>query len=134
MKYSKFNFKWIYNSLIILVIICIQVSCSQKSKIENTFMNSKTDFWKYEDNCGSHGIYFKFYKNGTYDKFNKYLDGFALFNNDGDLLSAARHWSIDNDSTLAWDNANYKIQFYSNNKIILNYDNGNCKITLSKVN
>ena len=134
MKCSRIGFKWKINSLIIVTILCLQVSCSQKSKIEDTFINSKTDYWKYKDNCGSHGIYFKFYKDGTFDKFNRYLDGFALFNNDGDLVSGPRNWFLYNDSILAWGDAKYKVEFYSNDKIILSYNKGNCRITLSKTN
>lgn len=114
-------------------------SCNKKDELKNTFISKKNEFWSYENNCGSHGIFFKFNDDGTYDQFNRYVhEGFNLFNNDGDIVSGQRIWNIKSDSIFSWDNEDYLIKSYNSKVIILTYihskeKNRECLITLKKV-
>ena len=130
----KFDFKnHVLKFCLIIIVVFLQISCSKEAKIENVFTTSKNEYWKYKNSCGSHGIYFRFNEDRTYDKYNKYInDGFELFNDDGDLISGSRTWSIKNDSIFIWNKAEYKIKSYSSSKIILIYDDGKCQVTLLK--
>ena len=113
------------------------MSCNRENSIAQIFIAKENEYWNYRDNCHSHGIYFKFNKNGDYDKYlNHISDGFSLFNDDGDLLSGLRSWSIKNDSTFVWDGNECHIELLSNEKIILYYavqENQDCRIFLLKV-
>jgi hypothetical protein len=137
--------KRLMNKLVILLALGLLFSCNKKSKLENIFIGGKKDYWNYKDNCqkeGSKGIYFKFNKKGDYDKYlSKPINegnGFDLFNNDGDLMSDPRNWSIKNDSTFVWDGEDYKIERYTKDNIILSYyhykeKNKKCIVTFEKV-
>lgn len=118
------------------------ISCSKNREIENIFICNKNEYWSYKNNCGSYGIYFKFNEDKSLDKYlskpTKEGKGFDLFNNDGDLKSAPRSWSVKNDSIFVWDKSEYKIQSYNENTIILTYyhfkeKNKKCAVTLKKV-
>ena len=81
---------------------------------------------------------FRFNKNGSYDKYLKSYTVFDLFNNDGDLLSGSRTWSLKNDSIFVWDNEEYRIEKYGTQQIRLSYyhykkKNKKCSITLNKI-
>lgn len=126
--------------MINVLIICnliIFTSCNRKRAIEQIFITKEKEYWKYKDNCQSDGIYFKFNATGDYDKYLRYInDGFTPFNDDGDLLSGRRSWSIKNDSTFVWNENECKIELLSNEKIILYYagqENQDCRIFLLKV-
>lgn len=131
--------KKLRSKLLILLLLILNLSCSKKNDIEKIFISKQNEYWQYEDDCQSHGIYFRFNKKGDYDKYNKYTnDGFELFNNDGDLISGSRSWSIKNDSIFVWNNENYKIKSCNDKKIILTYyhykeKNKKCRITFTKV-
>ncbi len=126
--------KRVVSLALFLILSCLSISCSKKNQIERIFISSKSEYWRYSDKCGTHGIYFKFHKNGTYDKYNRFIDdGFTLFNDDGDIKSGPRNWSISNDSTFIWDKFEYKIKQCQPNSIVLTYKNGKCEITLLKV-
>lgn len=123
---------------IILLLACL--SCSKKSEIEEQFVASKNDYWQYKNYCSNNGrgIYFQFKENGSYDKYLQYInEGFSLFNNDGDLQSGPRTWSIKNDSIFLLDNGTYKIEKTSKNEILLSYyhheiKDKKCYVRLSK--
>ena len=127
------------NSLVLLLLLFLIFSCSKRSEIENIFISKQNEYWDYNNDCQSHGVYFRFNKKGNYDKYNRFInDGFELFNNDGDLLSSPRSWSIKNDSTFVWDKEEYKIEVCTKDRIILSYyhykeNNKKCKITFKKV-
>lgn len=128
------------NRKLILLAFVILLSCVKNIELENTFITKQNEYWQYENACGGgRGIYFKFNNDGTYDKINRFInDGFVLFNNDGDLISGPRSWSIKNDSTFVWDNGEYKIEKCNSQQIILSYyhykeKDKKCLITLSKV-
>ncbi len=124
---------------IFLFIICLFFSCNKEREIQNIFICKQGEYWDYVNDCQSHGVYFRFNQKGDYDKYNRdIIDGFELFNNDGDLLSEPRSWSIKNDSTFVWNNEDYKIETYTNDSIVLYYYedetmNKKCKITFRKV-
>ena len=126
------------NKILILAFFLL-ISCSKKREIENIFLCNKNEYWKYSDDCQSHGIYFRFHKKGDYDKYNRDIfNGFELFNNDGDLVSRKRTWSIKNDSIFVWHKAKYNIESYTEQKIILSYyhykeKNKKCTVTFVKV-
>jgi len=127
------------NKLVTLLLLSLLFSCNAKSELGNIFITDKNDYWQYKNDCGSHGVYFKFYDNGHYDKFNRFIDsGFELFNNDGDLISDKRTWSIKNDSTFIWDKGEYRIEFFNKDSVILSYTHykekqKKCRVTLKKV-
>ncbi len=127
------------NKLIISILLISFFSCNKKSEIENIFISKQNEYWDYINDCQSHGIYFRFHKKGDYDKYNRDIfNGFELFNNDGDLVSRKRTWSIKNDSIFVWHEAEYKIESYTEQKIILSYyhykeKNKKCTVTFVKV-
>ena len=117
--------------------LIIFMSCNRENSIAQIFIAKENEYWKYKDNCQSDGIYFKFNAAGDYDNYlNHISDGFSLFNDEGDLLSGSRSWSIKNDSTFVWDGNECYIELLSNEKIILYYagqENQDCRIFLLKV-
>lgn len=127
------------NKLVIVLLLILTFSCSKKSKLENIFISKQNEYWDYKDDCQSHGVYFRFNKKGDYDKYNRDIfDGFELFNNDGDLISGPRSWSIKNDSTFVWNKEDYKIEVCTKDSIILTYfhfkdKDRKCKVTFKKV-
>jgi hypothetical protein len=130
------------NKLTYFIILILFFSCSKKREIENIFITKKNEYWNYKDCDGGHSLYFKFNKNGSYDKYlsNPINEGkgFDLFNNDGDLLSGPRSWIIKNDSTFVWDKGVYRIEVCVKDSIVLSYNrnyenNKKCKITFRKV-
>lgn len=127
---------------IIFCIFLLLASCTKKEQIKNIVVSKENEYWSYKDDCESHGIYFKFHSNGSYDKYmSNPIDeqpGFHIFNNDGDLLSDTRTWSLKNDSTFIWDKATLKILKCNKDSILLKYNafkdkNKECIITLLKV-
>jgi hypothetical protein len=131
--------KKLTTKLVIGALSVLLFSCNKKRDIENIFITQKNEYWNYKDCDGGHSLYFKFNKKGDYDKYNRYIkDGFSLFNNDGDVISGPRRWSIKNDSTFVWDKGVYKIEVCAKDSIILSYNrnyenNKKCKITFKKV-
>ncbi|WP_281322568.1 hypothetical protein [Flavobacterium aestivum] len=130
------------SKLIILLLLVLNFSCSKKRELESIFISKQNEYWSYDNDCQSHGVYFRFNKKGDYDKYlSKPINqgkGFDLFNNDGDLKSGPRSWSIKNDSTFVWNGEDYKIESCNTKKIILSYyhykeKNKKCKITFNKV-
>lgn len=127
------------SKLLIILLLVLSFSCSKKSEIEEIFISEQNEYWSYNDDCQSHGVYFRFNKKGDYDKYNRFInDGFELFNNDGDLKSGPRSWSVKNDSTFIWNEAKYRIESCNNQKIILMYYNSKdknkkCRVTFKKV-
>lgn len=75
------------NRKLILIAFVILLSCEKNIELENTFITKKTEYWQYKDNCGQSRVYFRFNKNGSYDKYLRSYTGFDLFNIDGDLIS-----------------------------------------------
>jgi len=125
--------------LVILFFVTICISCSKKSEIESIFIANKNEYWKYNDYCqDTRGIYFQFKNNSSHDKFVLYSkEGFHLFNDDGDLLSGPRTWSIKNDSTFIFDEEEYKIEKITEKEILLSYyhykiKDKKCFVKLSK--
>ncbi|WP_188221702.1 hypothetical protein [Flavobacterium pokkalii] len=108
--------------LILFITILLCIAC-KKSSIEKKIIANNNEYWEfynYEYNQGA--IYFQFKENGSHDKYLQYInEGFKLFNNDGDIISGYRTWSIKNDSTFVWDDEEYKIEKISDNEIILSY-------------
>jgi hypothetical protein len=126
-----------------LFFFFLLISC-KKSQIENTLICNKGEYWEYANNCGSYGVFFKFHKNGTFDKYlSKPISegkGFDLFNNDGDVISlkSNRTWSMQKDSTFIWGKGRYKIRSCNQQKIVLTYfhykeKNKKCTVTFVKV-
>lgn len=110
------------NKIIIIILLLVCISCSKKKEIESAFIADKNDYWEYRDYCwNTKGIYFQFKENGSHDKYLRSYVGFDLFNNDGDLISGSRTWSIKNDSTFVFDKDEYKIEKISNTEILLSY-------------
>ncbi|UUC46706.1 hypothetical protein [Flavobacterium cerinum] len=69
-----------------------------------------------------HGIYYKFNKDGTYDKYSLGNDGkLSLFNNDGDLIDDYRPWKITKDSILLWRHHRGDVVLINDNVIIVRY-------------
>lgn len=108
---------------IVFLLIFLCCSSSKKNEIKSIFIANSKEYWKYNDYClDTRGIYFQFKNNGSHDKYILYSDeGFHLFNDDGDLLSGPRTWSIKNDSTFVFDEEEYKIEKIKNNEILLSY-------------
>ena len=108
--------------IILFIALLLCVAC-KKSNIEKKIIANNNEYWEYynyEHNQGA--IYFQFKENGSYDKYLQFInEGFKLFNNDGDVISGYRTWSIKNDSTFVWDDDEYKIEKISENEIILSY-------------
>lgn len=129
--------------LTFLLIILGVLSCQNDNQIFNTFICKHGEYWKYYDDCrGGGGLYFKFYDNGTYDKFMikpfKEGAGFDLFNNDGDLKSEGRSWNVKNDSILIWSNEDYHLESYSKELIVFSYSHkisksGKCRVFFKKI-
>ncbi len=122
--------------ILILLLLCI--SCSKKSEIESLFIANKNEYWGYKNYCNNNkGVYFQFRENWIYDKYIRTYNGFGLFNNDGDLLSGPRTWSIKNDSVFLLDKGSYKIEKITNREILLSYYHNRikgkkCFVKLSK--
>lgn len=127
------------NKFLFLFALFLFLSCSKKRENENFFITKNNEYWDYDDTCQNRNIYFRFNKNGSWNRYNKDIfDGFEIFNRDGDLLSTQRTWSIKNDSIFVWDNEEYKIETCTKDSIILTYyhyedKNRKCKVTLKKV-
>lgn len=125
------------NKFCMIFLFFILLSCNKKNKSETILIATKGKYWQYQNSCGSHGVNFHFNEDGTYDKYNRFIDkGFVLFNNDDDLISGKRSWTLVNDSILKWDGLNYKIVSISEKKIILSYLNNQkttCRVLLIKV-
>lgn len=126
------------NKKIVLVAFIMFVSCGKKHELENTFITNESEYWKYNNDCIQSRVYFKFYQNGNYDKYLRTYKGFNLFNNDGDIISKERTWSVKNDSTFVWSKEEYKIEKIGKQQIILSYHHYKvkdkiCKVTLNKV-
>jgi hypothetical protein len=111
------------NKIIILLLILLCISCSTKTKTELLFIADKNAYWQCKNYCYPEGggTYFQFKEIGTYDVYLRTEVGFGLFNNDGDLQSGPRTWSIKNDLVLLWDRGTYKIEKITNKQIILSY-------------
>ncbi len=124
---------------ICVIFFFLLFSCNKKAEKETILIAKEGEYWSYKNNCGSHGIEFHFNKDGSYDKYNNFIDrGFVLFNNDGDLISdpKERTWSIVNDSVFQWDEATYKVVSFTDKKIVLSYldkQNVLCNVILTKV-
>lgn len=123
--------------IIILLLLCI--SCSKKDEIESVFIANNNEYWQFKNYCYavSGSTYFQFKDNGTYDVYLRSYVGFDLFNDDGDLKSGPRLWSIKNDSTFVLNKGIYKIEKITNKEIILSYyhykiKDRKCFIRLSK--
>ncbi|MEE1897964.1 hypothetical protein V1389_06440 [Flavobacterium rakeshii] len=110
------------NKFILVLFYIILVGCSGKTK-EDYLINGKDDYWEEYDEIqsGKMGqIYYKFYSNGTYDRYRTNLNNeYILFNDDGDLLSERRTWSVSEDSILKWGEHRLDIVDYNDNTIIL---------------
>ncbi|WPO80744.1 hypothetical protein [Flavobacterium sp. KACC 22761] len=135
MEKSMNNFKI---GIVLLVSFCI--SCSKKSEIESTFRTSENEYWKYKNYClGTKGIYFQFKEDGSYDKYLLYIDeGFSRFNTDMGGGIDRRVWSIKDDSTFVFDNAEYHIEKISKEEVLLSYyhykiKDKKCFISLKKL-
>lgn len=110
------------NKIIIILLLLCCISCSDNDKIKSVFVANKNEYWECMNYCHDSRTYFQFKDNGTYDAYLLYAkEGFHLFNDDGDLISVSRTWSIKNDSTFVWDKWNYKIEKMSKNEILLSY-------------
>lgn len=126
------------NKIVIILLMIMSVSCNKKDKIKSFFITNKNEYWECLNYCYNSGsTYFQFKENGSYDVFLRSYVGFDLFNDDGDLISGSRPWSIKNDSTFVWDKWNYKIEKMSKNEILLSYyhyeiKNKKCYVRLSK--
>jgi len=137
-KLIQYLIKKSMNRKLILIAIVVLLSCGKERELENTFVTKKSEYWQYNDDCAKSRVYFRFNKNGSYDKYLKSYTGFDLFNNDGDLLSGSRTWSLKNDSIFVWDNEEYRIEKYGTQQIRLSYyhykkKNKKCSITLNKI-
>ena len=114
-------------------LFTVLISCND-NKLEKVLVSTSDKYWHYENTCGSHGVYFKFKEDGTYDKYNKYLDhSFTLFNNDGDLIGGERKWFSNSSYYLNLNGSEYKVEEFDDNKIVLSYvDNEKkiCKVIL----
>jgi hypothetical protein len=128
------------NKLIILFFVILCISCSKKSKIEDTFITSENYYWQYNNEChpitGLGAVNFKFDDNGLSHQFSLGADrGYVLV--EGESL-APKTWLIKNDSILSWGNLDYKINHIDRRIIILEYQdprdkNKFCYIRLLKV-
>ncbi len=134
--------KKLMNKFIFLIIVSLLLSCKRKSEVENIFISEQNEYWNYKDCDEGHSLYFRFYEKGDYDTYlSKPMNeskGFDLFNDDGDLVSGLRTWSIKNDSTFVWDESEYKIEICTKDSIILTYfhykeKDKKCKVTFRKV-
>jgi len=128
------------NNLLSFFVAILFFSCNSKDSLEQIFITAPNEFWRYEDSCQSHGVYFKFYKDGHYDKYISKPTGegkgFQLFNNDGDLISDVRTWNVKNDSVFTWEGANYDVEKGNKQQIILHYKDGkknDCSIIFTKI-
>ncbi|HEX8577021.1 MAG TPA: hypothetical protein VF677_12075 [Flavobacterium sp.] len=111
------------------ILLFIILSSCNNNKLESILISDKDKYWHYQNTCGSHGVYFKFKNNGTYDKYNKYLDNsFVLFNNDGDLIGGERKWFSKSSSSLNLNGSEYEVESFDDNKIILSYIDDEKKI------
>jgi hypothetical protein len=128
------------NKIIIILLLILSASCNKKKEIESIFLTNKNEYWDSKEYCyNGGGNFFQFKKDGNYDRYllyNNYL-GFRLANDDGDLKSGPRTWSIKNDSTFVWDKGVYKIEKISKKEILLSYDHYElkgvkCYVRLSK--
>ena len=127
------------NKIKIIILLMLCTSCNKKSEIKSVFLANKNDYWQCKDYCypTSGSTYFQFKENGIYDRYLRSYVGFDLFNNDGDLESGPRPWSIKNDSTFVMGKGIYKIEKITNKEIILSYyhfkiKEKKCFIRLSK--
>jgi hypothetical protein len=137
-QFYPISFKKSMNRQLILIVFLVMLSCGKESELKNTFVTKKNEYWQYNDDCAKSRVYFIFNKNGSYDKYLKSYTGFDLFNDDGDLLSGSRTWSLKSDSIFVWDNEEYRIEKYNTQQIKLSYyhykeTNKKCSITLNKV-
>lgn len=125
--------------ILLISFFLILLSCDNKTQFEKSIIATEKDYWQYNDDCESHGVYFQFNEGGDYNKYNRYIDNtFELFNDDGDIIGGVRSWSMKNDSIFIWDNEEYKIEKSTDKQIVLTYyhhkeKNQKCKITLNKV-
>jgi len=126
------------NKITVMLLLILAVSCSDKNETESIFITNKNEYWQYDNYCNNTCcIYFQFHENGSHDKYLRSYVGFDLFNNDGDLESGPRTWSIKTDSIFVWDKEEYKIEKISNKEILLSYyhykiNGKKCYVRLSK--
>lgn len=105
----------------IFFLLCL-VSCSKEKEIDSIFITNKNEYWEYKNyHLKIHGIFFQFHKDGSYDKYLASNEGFDLFNNDGDVVSGPRTWSIKKDSIFIWNDDESKIEKITPEEIILSY-------------
>lgn len=91
--------------------------------MDSCIVNGVNDYWLVYDEAEPGylgGAYYKFYSNGTYDRYRTNLNNeYILFNDDGDLLSERRTWSVSEDSILKWGEHSLDIIDYNDNTFIL---------------
>ncbi len=127
------------NNFKFLILFVLFIGCN-KGDLNNKIISDKNEYWKYSNNCFKPvSLYFKFNADGTCNKYNRDIfDGFELFNNDDDVISQKRTWSIKDDSIFVWNNENYNILQINKDTIILTYNhnkikNKKCTIIFEKV-
>ena len=125
------------NKIILLLFMILCVSCNKENDIESIFITNKNEYWEFHNYCYDSNTYFQLKENGSFDAYLISDAGFDIFNNDGDLKSGPRSWSIKNDSIFVLNKGIYKIEKVTNKEILLSYCNyelksKKCFIKLSK--
>ncbi len=105
-------------TLYIFIIVITFLSCSKTNSIEDTFVTGQNEYWTYYSQGQSGYMYFKFHKDKTYDKYERDL---SLFNNDGDLISGNRNWSVSKDSIFTWGAHKYDLISCNEKAIVIMY-------------
>lgn len=108
----------------LLIVLLFYISCNEKKNLSNCIITRENEYWRWEDSCQqSSSVYFTFDKDGSFNKYLKYLKGdFILYNKDADVQEEDQTWSVKNDTTFVWKHQEYKIINYSPNEINLNYN------------
>ncbi|MFB9108964.1 hypothetical protein [Flavobacterium gyeonganense] len=115
------------NKLLYLVFLTLLISCTKKNKIEAIFITPKDHYWQWSNtqqyNVGCGEINFKFEKNGYSHRYNfNFKKGYILHEGQyDDIIIGPKKWYLKNDSTLVWDNLEYKIEHIDNTVIMLSY-------------
>ena len=128
--------------IILLIVLCI--SCSKKNKIEYIFITQKDYYWQYNNTCydlGCPGINIRFEEDGYSHRYDFSVnDGYTL--NEGfhgsDISNEPEKWYVKKDSTLIWNDFEYKIEHIDHTVIVLSYfltsdKKQQCSIRLLKV-
>ncbi|RZK51736.1 MAG: hypothetical protein EOO87_16930 [Pedobacter sp.] len=123
----------IFKGQVLAAMLLILWSCSKS--VNNSPITKSHEYWRYDDqqDAGFGSVFYKFHNNGSYDRYTKKISGeYSLYNDDGDVESEHRKWSISNDSIMNFGNLVCDVVRYNENVIVLYLNKHNRYLYLFK--